>query len=504
MNAALSNPSSTTSQQVIQTPAQGASNQSSSVHQDADQDTSQAQSASTTSGDAAGKSTSVSVQPKDTPGKSSNSTQSNDLTHKGQSVSSVEDAALGNTVAAIVTPKASDPTTAADSGAKPTGEDKKKQTSADSSAVKTAVPLLASGATLTPQGVAIAATSLAGQAQSAGQSAASLPAAQEGSKLVGALGGAASNTSKNIAVSVAAQVSRASGDTKTSATQSVMASVQDSKAASKGDDVASSAKAQEASTASSSDSSHAAGLDAANHSVALSAISDGKLDAKVDQKLMGVSSQANVASVGILHAGALDAHAVSGSGGALSVTPALSATPAQPALNSAQPALTPAAVNPYARMDEASAPAVLRLTPQNMTVALHDPTLGNIQVQAQSVNGQIIASMATTNAIAHAQLSGHLGSLNGFLHEQNINVSQLTLSRQQLSSGMGGGQGSPQSGGGDGSARQQSSPQNFRAEDGVSQVKSLPSAQSSVRATVGAEARSTADSLSFSYIDLHA
>lgn len=498
MNAALSNPSSTTSQQVIQTPAQGASNQSSSVHQDADQDTSQAQSASTTSGDAAGKSTSVSVQPKDTPGKSSNSTQSNDLTHKGQSVSSVEDAALGNTVAAIVTPKASDPATAADSGAKPTGEDKKKPTSADSSAVKTAVPLLASGATLTPQGVAIAATSLAGQAQSAGQSAASLPAAQEGSKLVGALSGAASNTSKNIAVSVAAQVGRASGDTKTSAMQSVMASAQDSKAASKGDDVASSAKAQEASTASSSDSSHAADLDAANHSVALSAISDGKLDAKVDQKLMGVSSQANVASVGILHAGALDAHAVSGSGGALS------ATPAQPALNSAQPALTPAAVNPYARMDEASAPAVLRLTPQNMTVALHDPTLGNIQVQAQSVNGQIIASMATTNAIAHAQLSGHLGSLNGFLHEQNINVSQLTLSRQQLSSGMGGGQGSPQSGGGDGSARQQSSPQNFRAEDGVSQVKSLPSAQSSVRATVGAEARSTADSLSFSYIDLHA
>lgn len=218
---------------------------------------------------------------------------------------------------------------------------------------------------------------------------------------------------------------------------------------------------------------------------------DGKLTSKLNLKADGAASVSGALSSGLLHAGVADAHAAA--------TTSEISVPAAPV----QAASAPVAANPYARLDEASAPALLRLTPQNMTVAVTDPTLGNVQVQAQSVNGQIIASMATANATAHAQLSGHIASLNGFLHEQNVNVMQLTLSRQQLSGGMGGGQGSAQGGNaGDSAAQQQSSAQTFSADN--RQAQAMPAAEGISRAASAAEVRSSAASLSFSYIDLHA
>jgi hypothetical protein len=101
-----------------------------------------------------------------------------------------------------------------------------------------------------------------------------------------------------------------------------------------------------------------------------------------------------------------------------------------------------AAANPYARLDEASAPALLHASPRQMTVAVQDATLGSLQVQVQSVNGQLAASLATATTAAHAQLSGHVASLSGYLHDQHIDVARVTVAAPDFSSLAGQGHGS--------------------------------------------------------------
>jgi len=158
-----------------------------------------------------------------------------------------------------------------------------------------------------------------------------------------------------------------------------------------------------------------------------------------------------------------------------------------------------AASNPYARLDEASAPAVLHASPQQMTVAVHDASLGSLQVQVQSVNGQLAASLATATTAAHTQLSGHLASLSGYLHDQRVDVARVTVAPQSFSSQPDSGQGGgPQSGGSGGQPQQQS----YAPPASAPLTESQPQIPASSLSLPAAPARAAIRSASS--IDLHA
>ena len=96
------------------------------------------------------------------------------------------------------------------------------------------------------------------------------------------------------------------------------------------------------------------------------------------------------------------------------------------------------AANPYARMDEPQRASLVYASPQKMTVAVSDPSLGSFEVRAQGGGAQVAASLATASAATHAQLSGHLPSLTAFLQDQRVDVSRVTVVQQSLLSGDGG------------------------------------------------------------------
>lgn len=88
--------------------------------------------------------------------------------------------------------------------------------------------------------------------------------------------------------------------------------------------------------------------------------------------------------------------------------------------------------NPYARMDEPQRATLVYASPQKMSVAVNDPGLGNFQVRAHGVGTQVAASLATSSAVTHAQLSGHLPALTAFLQEQRVDLSRVTVVQQSL------------------------------------------------------------------------
>lgn len=91
--------------------------------------------------------------------------------------------------------------------------------------------------------------------------------------------------------------------------------------------------------------------------------------------------------------------------------------------------------NPYAHMDSPQAVSLTYASPQKMSVAVSDPSLGNFQVRAQSAGAQVAASLATASAATHAQLSGQLPALTAFLQEQRVDLSRVTVVQQSMLGG---------------------------------------------------------------------
>lgn len=93
------------------------------------------------------------------------------------------------------------------------------------------------------------------------------------------------------------------------------------------------------------------------------------------------------------------------------------------------------AANPYAHMDSPQAVSLTYASPQKVSVAVSDPSLGNFQVRAQSAGAQVAASLATASATTHAQLSGQLPALTAFLQEQRVDLSRVTVVQQSMLGG---------------------------------------------------------------------
>jgi flagellar hook-length control protein FliK len=186
--------------------------------------------------------------------------------------------------------------------------------------------------------------------------------------------------------------------------------------------------------------------------------------------------------------------------GLTALHPGVGATPPLPqSTTGAGNSSSVAASNPYARLDEASQPVVLHASPQQMTIALHDASLGSLQVQVQSVNGQIAASLATATSAAHAQLSGHMASLSGYLHDQRVDVARVTVAPQSFSSMADHGQGGSPHESGNGSQPQQ---QAFTAPS--SALLSEPGSAAFPASTMKPAGASRVSVSTTSSIDIHA
>jgi hypothetical protein len=174
--------------------------------------------------------------------------------------------------------------------------------------------------------------------------------------------------------------------------------------------------------------------------------------------------------------------------------------------------------NPYMRMDEPQRPSLVYASPQKMAVAVSDPALGSFQVRAQGTGAQVTASLATTSAATHAQLSGHLPSLTSFLQDQRVDVSRVTVVQQSL---VGGDAGPRDSGG-----RQQGRSGSRRARPRAGRVGEVGTAgeagsvrsrdsnlsngsmdsagRAGMEAATGMDTKTGAAGGGFSYVDLHA
>ena len=115
--------------------------------------------------------------------------------------------------------------------------------------------------------------------------------------------------------------------------------------------------------------------------------------------------------------------------------PVIAAGPHGSVQHAAGNAVGMGAANPYARMDEPQRATLVYASPQKMSVAVSDPGLGNFQVRAHGEAAQVVASLATSSAVTHAQLSGHLPALTAFLQDQHVDVSRVTVVQQSLPAG---------------------------------------------------------------------
>jgi hypothetical protein len=148
--------------------------------------------------------------------------------------------------------------------------------------------------------------------------------------------------------------------------------------------------------------------------------------------------------------------------------------------------------NPFHHLDSGGQPPVLQATPQRLSVAVPDSSLGQLQVRAQSVGGHVEATLSASTAESHARLAGQAAALSTYMHQQAPEVSRVTVERLPSSSMQNPGssqQGSPQQRPGGQSAGGGNAPAEERAGPAIA---------------AGSAASAAPLPLRLSYIDLHA
>lgn len=98
-----------------------------------------------------------------------------------------------------------------------------------------------------------------------------------------------------------------------------------------------------------------------------------------------------------------------------------------------QPAAAIAAGNPYQRLDQIASvagPSILSAGTNRMTVGLHDPALGWVEIKTQLTAGQVAAALSTTSSQTHHSLAAQLPLLAQFLSDREVKVSSLAVDQQ--------------------------------------------------------------------------
>ena len=96
------------------------------------------------------------------------------------------------------------------------------------------------------------------------------------------------------------------------------------------------------------------------------------------------------------------------------------------------PAAAVTAGNPYQRLDQISSSSVpiLSAGANRMTVGLHDPALGWVEIKTQATAGQVTAALLTASSQTHHDLTTQLPVLAQFLSQREVKVSSLAVEHQ--------------------------------------------------------------------------
>ena len=88
-----------------------------------------------------------------------------------------------------------------------------------------------------------------------------------------------------------------------------------------------------------------------------------------------------------------------------------------------------AAVNPYQKLDQVSGPSgvVMSAGVNRMTVGVHDPALGWVEIKTQSTAGQVAAALTTSSSQTHEALAAQLPSLTQFLADREVRLSSIGI-----------------------------------------------------------------------------
>lgn len=97
----------------------------------------------------------------------------------------------------------------------------------------------------------------------------------------------------------------------------------------------------------------------------------------------------------------------------------------------------PVQVDPYQRMDQGgpSPAAVLHAASNRVTVGVHDPTLGWLEINTHSSAGQLSAALVTVSSQSHDTLAAQLPSIIQYLADQQVKVSHLGVEQQMAGGG---------------------------------------------------------------------
>lgn len=104
----------------------------------------------------------------------------------------------------------------------------------------------------------------------------------------------------------------------------------------------------------------------------------------------------------------------------------------------------PGTPNPYDRIDQGAAPVVLHSGMQHVSVGVHDPDLGWVEIQTQSAAGHVDATLVTASGQAHASLVAQLPAISQYLEQRDVKLGALIAHHHAIgggSSGTGGGSG---------------------------------------------------------------
>lgn len=102
----------------------------------------------------------------------------------------------------------------------------------------------------------------------------------------------------------------------------------------------------------------------------------------------------------------------------------------------------------YDRLDQAAAPVVLHSGAQHVSVGVHDPNLGWVEIQTQSSGGHVDAMLVASSGQTHDSLAAQLPAIAQFLEQRDVRVGTLAVQQPAQPPASGSGQGGGTSSGG--------------------------------------------------------
>lgn len=161
--------------------------------------------------------------------------------------------------------------------------------------------------------------------------------------------------------------------------------------------------------------------------------------------------------------------------------------------------------NVYDRIDQGVAPVLLHSGVQHVSVGVHDPDLGWVEIQTQSAAGHVDATLLTSSGQTHASLAAQLPAMAQYLEQRDVRVGTLVVHHHAMGGGSGAGNGGSGYGSANTGAGAHHSNQRDSGGERASQLSVPGHHRSSSATTTGARLGEEGAALrSISYINVRA